>query len=356
MTQKTDSPPRPSKPTLSPPRRSQPTLKTIAELTGLAVTTVSRALNDAPDIGMQTKERVRKVAREIGYRPNRAGVRLRTGKTNVIALVLSSQEDVIGHAAQLIYAISDELEGTPYHLVVMPYSQDADPLIPVRYILETNSADGIIFNQTMLKDPRVRLLKQERFPFSSHGRTDMGIEHSFVDYDNGAYADVIVRELVRRGRKNLLLIPPPLTQSYANHMAEAFAETVKRLGVKGTMLTEISADHNIEAIQIGCRKALEADPGIDGIISATTSATIAAVDALESIGRVLGEDIDVGSKEVSNVLRVFRRQLILVREDTTEAGRLLAGALMSQINDPSAPLVSHLSVPTMDDIVGGTPA
>ncbi len=58
----------------------RPTLKTIAYMTGLGVTTVSRALHDAPDIGQATKERVRLVAKQIGYRPNRAGVRLRTGQ------------------------------------------------------------------------------------------------------------------------------------------------------------------------------------------------------------------------------------------------------------------------------------
>jgi len=74
----------------------RPTLKTIAYMTGLGITTVSRALKDAPDIGAETKERVRLIAQQIGYQPNRAGVRLRTGKTNVIALVLSVDEELMG--------------------------------------------------------------------------------------------------------------------------------------------------------------------------------------------------------------------------------------------------------------------
>ena len=53
----------------------RPTLKTIAYMTGLGITTVSRALKDAPDIGAETKERVRLIARQIGYQPNRAGVK-----------------------------------------------------------------------------------------------------------------------------------------------------------------------------------------------------------------------------------------------------------------------------------------
>ena len=81
--------------TLLPTDSERPTLKTIAAETGLAIATVSRALKDAPDIGEETKKRVREAAKRLGYRPNRAGVRLRTGKTNVIALTLSTEADVM---------------------------------------------------------------------------------------------------------------------------------------------------------------------------------------------------------------------------------------------------------------------
>ena len=125
----------------------RPTLKTIAAATGLAVATVSRALKDAPDIGEETKRRVRETAARLGYRPNRAGVRLRTGKTNVISLVLNTEEQVGGFVSDLIYGISEELAATPYHLIVTPYSRTNDPMEPVRYIVETGSADGIIISR-----------------------------------------------------------------------------------------------------------------------------------------------------------------------------------------------------------------
>ena len=55
-------------------RNRQPTLKTISEITGLAVTTVSRALKNGPELSIETRARVNEVARELGYRPDRAGV------------------------------------------------------------------------------------------------------------------------------------------------------------------------------------------------------------------------------------------------------------------------------------------
>src|SRR4249919_262840 len=86
---------------------SRPTLKTIAFMTGLGVTTVSRALKDAPEIGEATRRRVQLVAQQVGYRPNRAGVRLRTGKTNVISLVLNTEEQIMGFVSDIIYGISE---------------------------------------------------------------------------------------------------------------------------------------------------------------------------------------------------------------------------------------------------------
>ncbi len=166
----------------------RPTLKTLAAATGLAVATVSRALHDAPDIGEETKRRVREAAKQLGYRPNRAGVRLRTGKTNVIALVLSAEAEVMNHTSRLIYSIANALRGTAYHLVVMPYFPDQDPMDPVRYIVETGSADGVILNQTRPNDPRIAYLADRGLPFATHGRTDMGLAHPYYDYDNETFA------------------------------------------------------------------------------------------------------------------------------------------------------------------------
>ncbi|MEO9168530.1 MAG: LacI family DNA-binding transcriptional regulator, partial [Aestuariivirga sp.] len=110
----------------------RPTLRSLAEITGLGISTVSQALRDSPDIALETRKRVRLAAQQAGYRPNRAGVRLRTGKSNVITLVLnpqdgssgvfSNQDGSSGFFANIVYGISDALANTSYHLVVTPYS------------------------------------------------------------------------------------------------------------------------------------------------------------------------------------------------------------------------------------------
>src|SRR3954469_2240759 len=128
------------------------TLKALAFMTGLGVTPGSRALEDAPEIGAETRRRVQLVARQIGYRPNRAGVRLRTGKTNVISLVLNTEHELMSFVSDIIYGVTEVIADTPYHLIVTPYSRSQDPLDPVKYLVESGSADGVIISRTQPND------------------------------------------------------------------------------------------------------------------------------------------------------------------------------------------------------------
>ncbi|MBC6408609.1 MAG: LacI family DNA-binding transcriptional regulator, partial [Rhodobacteraceae bacterium] len=72
----------------------KPTLRTVAQSTGFAVTTVSRALANDPLIAKTTREKIFRAADELVYVPDRAAQRLRTGRTNVIALVLDPHREV----------------------------------------------------------------------------------------------------------------------------------------------------------------------------------------------------------------------------------------------------------------------
>ncbi|MGI9391060.1 MAG: LacI family transcriptional regulator [Boseongicola sp.] len=331
---------------MSAENKKLPTLKTIAEISGFAVPTVSRALKDAPDIGRSTKERVRQIAREIGYVPNRAGVRLKTGRTNVISLVLSTDHDMMNHTARLISAIAGALRETPYHMIVTPYFPEEDPMTPVRYIVETGSADAVILNQTEPRDERVAYLMERDFPFATHGRTDWCNEHPYFDFDNASFARGAVRQFITRGRRNLLIVAPPLTQSYAQHMVFAAQEEVAEAAVSIKVIPDVTSDSGSKSIKHAVANYLGAHPETDAILCASPTAAMAAVSALENCGRHLGEDIDVLAKEAVPFLRLFRPALMAVSEDVSRAGEFLANAAIQAISQPASPPLQGLDVPT----------
>ncbi len=330
---------------MPPVRSKRPTLKTISEISGFAVPTVSRALKGAPDIGKSTKETVQRIAREIGYVPNRAGVRLKTGKTNVISLVLSTEQDMMNHPARLISSFAGTLRETNYHVIVTPFFPDEDPMKPVKYIVETGSADAIILNQTEPKDARVAYLMERKFPFATHGRTDWSHLHPYFDFDNDKFGRYAVSELTNRGRSNLLLIAPPPSQTYGREMiAGAFDEAA----VHGVSIARLDPTTSVEPsddIRSAVATYMATNPNTDAIICASTASAMAAVAAVENPGRHIGTDIDVFAKEVAPFLKLFRPGILSVREDTGLAGQFLARAAMQAINRPELPPLQDLDFP-----------
>ncbi|MFW8595830.1 LacI family transcriptional regulator [Cribrihabitans neustonicus] len=332
--------------TPAPAPRQKPTLKTISQMSGLAVATVSRALSDAPDIGAQTKARVRRIAAEIGYVPNRAGVRLRTGRTNVVSLVMSTEHEMMNMTARLISAIASGLRGTPYHLNMTPYFPGDDPMKPIRYIVETGSADAVIFNQVEPDDPRVDYLMAKNFPFATHGRSNRASEHAYFDFDNKAFARLGIEALSGKGRRRVLLIAPPRSQSYAGEMIAGATAAAASCGIDLILAGGITSDSSSEDVSRHVRELVSADPGIDGILTGSPNATMAAIGAVETLGRGVGVDIDVFAKEAIPFLRMFRPKIMVIEEDVAKAGDFLARAAIHAAREPGMPPMQFLDVPS----------
>lgn len=323
--------------------RETPTLKTIARATGLAVATVSRALSDAPDLRAETKALVRRTADELGYVPNRAGLRLRTGRTQVIALVMSTEHDMMNHTARLISSLAGELRATPYHLNVTPFFPGEDSSRPIRHIVENGLADAVIFNQTTPRDPRVEWLIARGFPFATHGRTDWAPAHAWADFDNDAWARLGVRRLAARGRTRLALLAPPPEQTYARHILAGAAAAAEEAGVALHAISGTTSDSPAAEVRAAVAEALA--QGCDGIICASTSSAMSAVAALEARGMSVGRDADLFAKEAIPFLDLFRPGILALREDVGRAGRVLAQAAIRAIREPEAPPLQDLEVP-----------
>lgn len=327
----------------SSPKR--PTLMTISNISGFAVQTVSRALSDAPDISAKTKEKVRKIADEIGYVPNRAGVRLRTGKTNVISLVLATDHDVLSLTSRLISSVAEGMRETPYHLVVTPSYPDDDPLKAVRYIVQNRTADAIILNQILPEDPRIKYLMENNFPFVTHGRSIWSDQHSYYDYDNFAFGELSIDRLSKRGRRKVLLLAPPREQNYAIEIVSGAEASAKANSIELVVAEGVNSDSNRHEIRQRISEYVSADPAIDSIVSASPNATMAAIAGIEDSGLKIGENFDVFSKETVPILDLFRPGILKTVEDVKVAGEFLSKAAVAVASGKATSPLQRLDRP-----------
>ena len=312
----------------------KPTLKTVAQITGLAVTTVSRALADAPQIALETRLRVRQVAEQIGYLPDRAAQRLRTGRTNVISLVLDPHEEILGYATSMINGLTEALRGTPYHLVITPHFSDTPQIDPVRHIMRNRMADGIIFTRTEPSDERVKLLMENDFPFICHGRTELATVHPFVDYDNYGFAYQAARTLIAAGCKTLSIILPPERFTFAHHMRHGFMTAVREEGVRFEIASGVTLDSKSGEIRDHLYRRMGEPERPDGYICGGEVSALAVMAAAYDRGLELGKDVRLVAKQTSGLFDQVRPRVETIYEDLSEAGLLMGRLLLRRIAGP----------------------
>jgi LacI family transcriptional regulator len=331
------------KPMSAPPEK-RPTLKTLAEITGLGISTVSQALRDSPEIAADTKQRVKLAARQAGYRPNRAGVRLRTGKSNVITVVLNPQDDGSGFFANFIYGIADALVGTTYQLVVTPYSL-SDPMAPIRSIIETSSADGVILSRTQQDDPRLRYLQDNDMPFATHGRTDMAIDHCYFDFDNEAYAIAALGLLKQRGRQKAVLFNPPPMLNYYRHTLAGYEEGLRIHAMTGTTLATVNSDSSSIQTRAAALALAQRDDRPDAVVCTSARQAVSVVAGLKDGGMEIGRDYDLVAKQVTELVHVMIPEMLSIPEDYRQAGFEVASMLIARIAGEEALMLQKVVSP-----------
>jgi len=326
----------------------KPTLKTIAQMTGLAVTTISRALNNAPELAQDTRDRVQKIAAEIGYLPDRAALRLKTGRTNVVALVLEPDEQIYGFGSSLVTGLSEAVRNTAYHIVITPLFRNVNPIEPIRHIVRNRMADGVIFSKAESFDERIRFLIDNDFPFVSHGRTNWPEQHPFVDFDNDAYAYGAVKRLAAKGCKRVSIVLPDSALTYTDHLKSGMARAAEEVGVAHEFAGDVNLGSPTDAIRNYVIKRSRRPDAPDGYVCASEVSALAVIGGLRESGHVIGETAHVVSKQASAMFAQFQPGAETAFEDFVDAGRQMGQLLLRRISGEPPEELHYLAKPKFD--------
>jgi len=314
-----------------PAAKGKPTLRTIAELTGLAVTTVSRALSDAPQISAETRRRVHQVASEIGYSPDRAAQRLKTGRTNVIAVLLEPHEEILGYGTSIMAGVAKAMQGTAYHLIVMPNLLHASNIAAVSYIIRNGMADGLIISRTEPLDPRVKLLMENDFPFVTHGRTELSSSHPYVDYDNFTFTYEATKRLIAKGRRKPALVSGPSQFTFASHILHGFMTAVREAGCPYEIISDIDLDHPAGVIRDRIATRYRQGDAPDAYMCGGEVCALATITGMSDCGLTLGIEYDIVAKQTSQLLSAIQPKVESIYEDLMATGEHMGRILQKRI-------------------------
>lgn len=180
------------------------TIKELAERLGLSPSTVSRALAGDRNIRRETRERVSRLAGELGYRPNPVAVNLRSGRSNTVGVIVP--EMVTPFAATVIGGIQRVLYGRGLKVIIAQSDENPQTECGNLELMERFMVDGVIACpcDATRNGEIYRRIRQRGVPLVFYDRAPLRVDASRVIVDDFATSYFLMEHLVRRGCRRIV--------------------------------------------------------------------------------------------------------------------------------------------------------
>ena len=207
-------------------RRAPVTIKDIAHRLGVAHSTVSRSLRDSALIGVETKDRVRKAAAELGYVVHGAARQMRGEPSSLIGLILPDVRPDFFSALTTAFAKASARRGLNLLLSVSQHDSSIEEA-QIRALCEARVSGILLYPTADLTDGSRRLLRNVATVQVS--RRHPGFDAPFVGSDDAKSMETLVRHLVDLGHERIGYIGSDPALSPGDQRLAAFRATLKGL-------------------------------------------------------------------------------------------------------------------------------
>ncbi len=317
-------------------RVEMPTIKTLAEMTGFSIATVSKALRHSPVVARETRDQIFKAAEEVGYTANTRGQALRTGKTYQIAVLMpltsaSGYEWDGVEYTQILSGISQGLDGSGYRISAHIVTDAEDGAEMARQIAGLGLADGLIFSGILADDPRITLLAETAFPFVTLGRCRRDIDYAHVDVDNEWAAHAATARLIAGGHRRIALVNPSRRFSYSLDRIDGFSRAFREAGLEASLDLVVEGDLSTRFGKESAEQLLSLANPPSAFVCVNESTTLGVLAGLSALKLAAGRDVDVIAYDDINVSAYFTPPLTTLYLPIEQLGRRLGQFILRRI-------------------------
>ncbi|MFJ8007032.1 LacI family DNA-binding transcriptional regulator [Streptomyces fagopyri] len=317
----------------SPARR--PTMKDIARRAGVSESAVSFALNDRPGVSEITRDRVRRVAEQLGWRPSTAARALSGEGAATVGLVVARPADTLGVDSfflQLISGIQEVLAERHLGLLFQVVEDVGDECAVYRRWWAEHRVDGVLVVDPRTDDPRPDLLEELGLPAVVIGGVPdaghPGMSTVWAD-DAGAMATV-VGELYALGHRRITHIAGLPGLAHTERRIRTLRAEAERRGL--SEVRSLTTDYSDSEGAAVTRRVLESGAPPTALVYDNDVMAVAGVAAATELGFLVPRDVSVVAWEDSALCRMVRPWLSALSRDTLEFGRTAARELTALLD------------------------
>jgi DNA-binding LacI/PurR family transcriptional regulator len=324
------------------------TITDIAEAAGVSTGAVSYALNGKPGVSQATRDKVVRIAADLGWRPSTAARALTRSRSGAIGLIVDRPAQVLGiepFFMQLVsgieMALKNGFENNESTALMLQVTDDQRTEIQTyRNWWAERRVDGVIVVDLTENDARVGVLEEIGLPAVALGFPQEGSTMPCVWSDDGAPMREVVGYLAALGHTRIARVAGPAALVHTVQRDLAFAEAAGQYALTGS--TTVHTDYSGDGGARAARRLLSQRERPTALVFDNDVMALASMAAAQEMGIIVPDQLSIVAWDDSALCRLVRPAVTAVNRDIPQHGVSAVAALEKLIRGER---VEHCQTP-----------
>lgn len=306
-------------------------LKDIAAMTGTSITTVSLVLNGRAKqmrISEEVAKLIEKTAEEVGYAPNQMAVRLRTGKSKLIGIIVDT---ISGNFFSTLAPIVEELLAPyGYRIIYAATENEPDRTKQVVKMLREQAVEGYILMPHFGMRKELDQLLQDEKPVVLLDMNFEDLNLPVVRVDGEQSILKLVHQLVQKGYQRIGMVTSDLPHAQLQYRLSGYELGLLELGMaaKKTLIHTVSMNKTREQQLKGLKTWLEGKNRPDCVIFSANYLGVLGVEVVQRLGWNMPNDLGIVVFDDQDLFRLYPGGISVIEQPAVQMAEAAANLLL----------------------------
>jgi len=307
----------------------QPTIRDVAKLARVGLMTVSRVINNNPNVRPVTLKKVNAAIAELGYQKNEAARLLKGQRAMLIGLIVPDLSD--GFFAACAHTVQHLARAYGYMTLVAASERDSALEIQQAELMASRKVSGLlVVTSTSGGDERLQNLQKTGVVIVAFDRPLVGVQTDAVVVENRAGAEQAVRHLIQHGHRRIACVGYDEDVYTVRERLEGYDRCMHAAGLKPMLALGIGT---LEATRAWLRTALASEEKPTAIFSMNHRSSIFLLQALAEAGVAIPQDMAIIGFDDFDLAGIVTPPLTAVAQFPVELAKRAMALLMERIAD-----------------------
>lgn len=316
------------------------TIKDIAKKANVSVTTVSRVLNNKPDVGDQTRTKILKLIEELNYKPNSVARGLVMQKTHTIGLIIPDISNPF--FPQVARAIEDKAQKSGYSIIFFNTDNHLEKEKKAVELFKSKQVDGLIVSLSLGNEEILKELKAANYPVVQIDRSVLSNSYPLVSIDNKNSAYQMVEYMLKKGYKKIAHITGDLKTTTARDRLAGYKKALNDYQVEINEDYIIKGDYTQQLAFEAMQTLLKLKEPPTAVFAANDLSAAGVYKALFAAGLNIPADIAVAGHDDIDIASLLRPELTTMRQPKYSLGEKAVSVLLKMIDNYEAEVEAQI--------------